>query len=86
MKLTKKSVKHEVETEEVVCEITQDEFEKICAEASAQTVVENLPDELDADDLFMGIAMTSLFADFANNICKKLFDNKTENPDKKEEK
>ena len=86
MKLIKKSTKREVETTETVCEITQEEFEKICAETAAQTIVETIGPEADIDDLMMGVAMTSMFADFASNLAKKLFTDTNETHDKKEEK
>ena len=89
MKLTKKTVKQEVETSEVVCEITQDEFTQICAVTSAETVVETLGTNLDIDDMVAGIAMTSLLADFVAHLEAKLFNtNKTENThnNEKEEK
>ena len=84
MKLTKKSVKHEVETTETVCEITQAEFEQITAKAAAK-VITNFVDR-DVEGLIVGIHLTALFAEFAANISKKLFNDTTENPDNKEEK
>ena len=84
MKVTKKTVKHECETTQVVCEITQKEFDKICAETAASTVA-NIVD-VDIDGLMVALSMTNLLAKFVVNLDKKLFNIKTENPDKKEEK
>lgn len=88
MKLTKKSVKHEVETTETVCEITQAEFDKICAKTAAKTITDYVGDDADIDDLIAGVMLTSLFAQFVSNLDDELFNDtdKTENPDKKEEK
>ena len=85
MKLTKKTVKHEVEATETVCEITQAEFDKICAETAAATVVEQVGTDPEITDMLAGIAMTSLLAEFVANLDKKLFTNDTNtSPDKNE--
>ena len=89
MKLTEKTVKHEVETTEVVCEITKKEFEQLCAETAANVVIDIvLGDEPDADDVVASLALTRIFAQFANKLENKLFNptNTNEDPDKKEEK
>jgi hypothetical protein len=86
MKLTKKSVKHEVETTEMVCEITPDEFNQICAETAASTIIEVIGPDATASDLAMGVAMTALLAQYARNLEDVLFADTNENPDKKEEK
>lgn len=85
MKLTKKTVKSEVETTETVCEIAQDEFEKLCAECAAKTVADFIGVEPDADDLMAGIQLTHLFAKFGARLVCELFEDTNENPDKKEE-
>lgn len=86
MKLTKKTVKHEVETTESVCEITQAEFEKMCAETAAQTIVQFIGDDPDVDDLMIGVLVTRLFADYAHNLTNVLFPDTAEDPDKKSNK
>ena len=90
MRLTKNTVKHEVETTETVCQITQDKFDKICAETAAKTIANFVGDDPEVEDLIVGIQLTSLFAQFVAKLDKKLFDeaDKTENPDnnEKEEK
>lgn len=88
MKLTKKTVKHEVENMETVCEITQAEFDDICAKAAAKLVIDFIGPDADVDDIKAGIELTSLLARFVANLDNKLFsDHDTdENPDKKEEK
>lgn len=83
MKKTRKTIKHEVETTEVVCELTKAEFDKICAETSASLVSSYV--DADIDGLMIALAMTNLLAQFVSRIDKKLFNDKTENPDKKEE-
>lgn len=88
MKLTKKTVKHEVETTEAVCEITKVEFEQMCAKTAAKTITEFIGTDADIDDIVAGIQLTSLFAKFAARLSTELFtdNDTTENPDKKEEK
>ena len=90
MKLTKKTVKSEVETTETVCEITQEEFDALCAKTAAKTITEFVGDDADIEDLIMGIQLTSLFAQFVSRLDKKLFNDTDtdENPDnnEKEEK
>jgi hypothetical protein len=86
MKVTKKSIKHEVETTEAVCEITQSEFEQTCAKVAAKTITDFVGEDAGIDDVMMGIAMTSVFADFVARLVGKLFNDKTETHDKKEEK
>lgn len=86
MKLTKKSVTTEVETTEIVCEIAKDEFDKICAETAAHTIVDIIGDEPDTDDIMCGVELTKFLAKFVAKLAVKLFNDKTENPDKKEEK
>ena len=87
MKLTKKTTTKEVETTETVCEITQKEFDQICAKTAANVVTDYIGKDADVDDLIAGIMLTSLFAQFVSDLDDKLFGNdKTENPDKKEEK
>ena len=88
MKLTEKTVKQEVETTETVCEITKAEFEDICAKTAAHTIATFVGKDADVEDLIMGIMLSSLFAEFASDMTKKLFGktDTNENPDKKEEK
>lgn len=86
MKLTKKSTKQEVETTETVCEITQAELETICAKTAAKTITDFIGEDANIDDIMMGIAMTSVFADFAARLVSKLFNDTNEPNDKKEEK
>jgi hypothetical protein len=86
MKLTKKSTKTEIETTETVCEITQEEFEQIGAETAAKTIVQIVGDDPDMEDLLCGVAMSKMFATYLANLVNKLFTDKNENPDKKEEK
>ena len=88
MKLTKKTVTHEVETSETVCEITQAEFDTLCAKTAAKTITEFIGDGADIDDLMAGLQLTSLFAKFVAKLDHELFDanDTNENPDKKEEK
>lgn len=86
MKLTKKTVKHEVETTENVCEITQEEFDQICARVAASTVMQTLGDNPDVEDLAVGMHMTAFLAEFVSNLDDELFNDTNENPDKKEEK
>ena len=90
MKLTKKSTTTKVETTELVCEICKDEFEKLCAETAAKTIVRFVGADPDIDDFMAGVQLTSLFADFAASITSEMFNDtdKTENPDnnEKEEK
>lgn len=85
MKLTKKTVKQEVESTETVCEIAKDEFEMICAQTAAKTIANFVGEDPEVADIVVGVHLTSLFADFAARLIVKLFDNdKTENPDKNE--
>lgn len=88
MKLTKKTVKHEVENTETVCEITQAEFDDICARTAAKLVTDFIGPDADCDDIKAGIELTALFARFVANLDDKLFNDTdtNENPDKKEEK
>ena len=86
MKLTKKTTTKEVEATEVVCEITQAEFEQITAKAAAKVITKFIGDDAEIEDLVLGIHLTSLFAEFAASVSKKLFTDTNENPDKKEEK
>lgn len=86
MKLTKKTTKTAVETTEIVCEISQEEFSMMCAETVAKLVVSRLDNPIDGEELMHGIAMTALLAEFAHEMDKKLFNYKNENPDNKEEK
>lgn len=83
MKLTKKKVKHETETTELVCEITKDEFDKLCAETAASTIA-NMVD-VDIDGLLVALSMTSLLAKFVSNLDNQLFNDKLKNTDKEEE-
>lgn len=83
MRLTKKTVKHEVETTETVCEITRAEFDKVCARVAADTVTNHIGADVDAEDLVAGLCMTALLAQFVSNLDDELF-NETENPDKNE--
>ena len=86
MKLTKKSTKHEVETTETVCEITQEEFDKICAKTAADVVTNYIGSDADVDDIIAGVMLTSLFAQFVSSLDDKLFTDTNETHDKKEEK
>lgn len=84
MKLTKKSVKHEVETTETVCEIAKDEFSKLGAKVAARIVMEHIDGDESAEALLAALAMTSLLAEFCAELETELFDSKEPN-DKKEE-
>ena len=84
MKLTKKTVSHE--TTETVCEITQEEFDMLCAKTAAALVVDFIGDNPEASDFTAGLSLTHLFAKFVSKLDSELFNDKTENPDKKEEK
>jgi hypothetical protein len=88
MNLTKKKVKTEVETTETVCEITQAEFDKICAKFAADIVMAFMGDKPEADDVMAGLQLTAILAEFTSKLDKELFDEtKTnKNPDTKEEK
>ena len=68
MKLTKKTVKTEVETTEAVCEITKAEFEQITAKAASKVITNFIGSDADVEDLLMGIHLTSLFAEFAASV------------------
>ena len=84
MKLTTKSIQYE--TTKTVCEITQDEFDKICAETAASIVVGFIGEDPDIEDLGAGLSLTKMFADFVSKLDERLFNDKNENPNKKEEK
>lgn len=84
MKRTKKSVKHEVEKTEIVCEMNQTEFDKVCAETAASLVVKLMGSDPTVDDVAAGVAMTSLLAKFVSKLDEKLFNEPTTD-DKKEE-
>ena len=86
MKLTKKSVKHE--TQEIVCETTQAEFDMLCAKTAAQLVTEFMGDDPEIDDVRAGLELASVLAKFVARLDDKMFDNTdtNENPDNKEEK
>ena len=84
MKLTKKSTKHEVETTEVVCEITRDEFSTLNAKIAARIVMEKIEGDESVDAMMAGLAMATLLAEYAAELEVALFD-KPENTDKKEE-
>jgi hypothetical protein len=88
MKLTQKTVKHEVEKTESVCEITQAEFDQICAKEAARFVAEFIGPDAAVDDITAGLELTTLFARFVANLDNKLFNDhdNDENPDNKEEK
>ena len=88
MKLTKKTVKKEVETTEKVCEISQTEFDKLCAKTAASVVVDFIGDDYDEDDILASIQLTTLLANFVSELDGVMFDTSStnENPDKKEEK
>lgn len=86
MKLTEKTIKKEVETSETVCEINRYEFSTLCARLASDLVIETVGEEPDFDDVMAGIAMTAMLAKFAARVEVELFDDTTENPDKKEEK
>ena len=88
MKLTKKTTKKEVETTETVCEITQAEFDRLCAKVAASAVMKFIGDDPDASDLEAGLSMTAFLADFVLKLDNVLFkDHDTnETHDEKEEK
>jgi len=88
MKLTKKTTTKEVETTETVCEITQAEFDRVCAKIAASAVMKFIGDDPDASDLEAGLSMTAFLADFVSKLDRALFnDRDTTNPnDEKEEK
>ena len=81
MKRTTKKVKHEVETTEVVCELTREEFEQTCAEIASSTVIDILDGDL---RIAVAVAMTELLVKFSHNLKNALFNEPTTN-DKKEE-
>ena len=83
MKVTKKSTKREIETTEVVCEISKQEFEAICAKTAADIVTDIMGDDPDTDDIEVGVFMVTVFAKYANTLVNKMFNPKAnENPDK----
>ena len=90
MKLTEKTIKQEVETTETICEITRDEFDKLCANVTAKFVVDAIDCSLDIEDLAVGIAMTKILAEYIYKLEEALFNpENTNNPktkNKKEEK
>lgn len=88
MNLTKKTVKTEVETTETMCEITQEEFSKMCAKIAADTVMKFIGDEPEADDVMAGLQLTAILAEYTSQVEHEMFDEtKTnKNPDTKEEK
>jgi hypothetical protein len=88
MKLTEKSTQPEVETTEIVCEITQDEFSQLCTETAASITTKFIGDNPSIDELMAGLALTHILAGFTADLEVKLFHDKdtNENPDKKEEK
>jgi hypothetical protein len=85
MKLTRKAVKQEVETTEMICEIAKDEFSKLGAKVAARIVMEHLDGDESAEALLAALSMTSLLAEFCAELETELFDPKEPN-DKKEEK
>ena len=84
MKLTRQTVTQEVKTTETVCEITQDEFDSICAKTAADIVTQFIGDDAGLDDLKAGLELTSLLAKFVMQLDVALFHCKPENPDKNE--
>lgn len=85
MKQTQKITKTSVDKTEILCEISQDEFNTLCAETAADVVVSHLDIPAGGKELMHGIAMTALLADFAYEVTKKMFTYTNENPDTKEE-
>lgn len=81
MKLTQKSV----EAEETVCEITQHEFDRMCASTASEVVRNILPDEPGPDDLEFMLFLTTVLAKFVHTLDKQLF-TEPDTHDKKEEK
>ncbi len=87
MKVTKKSTKREIETTEVVCEISKQEFDAICAKTAADVVTDIMGDDPDTDDIEVGVFMVTMFAKYVSNLAKKMFNPKAnENPDKNPDK
>jgi hypothetical protein len=84
MKLTKKSIKHEVETTEDVCEVSRGEFSTTSAKVAARIVMEHIEGDESTEALLTGLAITGLFAEFCAELEEALFD-PNENPDNKEE-
>jgi hypothetical protein len=84
MKLTQQS---STNNGELVCEITQAEFEKLSAEVAAIIITKSIGDEPDAEDFMFGITMTKMFATLVANLANKMFTDPTtnENKDKQEE-
>ena len=76
MKLTQKSIKHETETTEWVCEMTRPEFEMLCAKTAAKLVAGYIKEtECEADDITASLAMTAFLASFVSELNEALFDN-----------
>ena len=84
MKLTKKSIKQEVEATEVVCEITKGEFSVLNAKVAARLIMEKIEGDESVDAMMAGLAMASLLAEYAAELELALFD-QDEETDKKEE-
>ena len=85
MKLTEKTIVTEKKTEELLCELTKEEFEQVCAETAAHFVVEMLDD---VTDITAGLAMTAMLAAYSAELTKQMFnqDDKSNETDNKEEK
>lgn len=86
MKLTEKSIKHEVEATEVVCEVTRDEFSVVSAKVAARLVMDKIEGDDSTEALLAGLAMARLLAEYCAELEMKLFNpDQDEDTDKKEE-
>ena len=88
MRVTERTVTQDVETTEILCEISQEEFDSTCAKVASKFVIDTLGDDLDIENIMASISMTHILADFVAQLDKVLFNKQdtNENPDKKEEK
>lgn len=86
MKLTKKSIKQEVETIKDVCEVSRDEFSVLSAKVAARLVMEKIEGDNSTEALLAGLTMARLLAEYCAELELALFDpDPTEDTDKKEE-
>ena len=85
MKLTEKTTTTETQTTELVCELTEEEFEQLSAETAAHLVVDMMEDET---NYAAGLAMTALLAKYSAKLAVQMFhktdkSNETENKEEK---
>lgn len=86
MKLTEKSIKHEVEATEVVCEVNRNEFSILSAKVAARLVMDKIEGDDSTEALLAGLAMARLLAEYCAELEMALFDpDQDEDNDKKEE-